>query len=60
MLRARCYRVELVRFDAGPTLLEAAFYVDFKDAAGVSATCAELRALADGTRVTLLDSRGIV
>lgn len=60
VLRARCDRVELVRFDSGPSMAEASFHVDFKDAAAVGTTTNELRALADGVRVTLLDSRGIV
>ena len=60
VLEQHCERVELVRFDDGPLASEAAFYVDFKNAAAVQAASGELRTLAEDVRVTLLDTRGIV
>ena len=60
MLSQHCERVELVRFDDGPTAFEASFYVDFKNAAAVQAASTDLRTSGDGVRVTLLDTRGIV
>ncbi|MEY3013364.1 MAG: hypothetical protein RIT45_2099 [Pseudomonadota bacterium] len=60
VLRPRCDRVTLVRFDQGPTLCEAAFAVDFKDAGALQAAVGELRGLGEDVRVNLLDSRGVL
>lgn len=60
VLRPRCDRVALVRLDDGPTLAEAAFSVDFKDAAALQEAVRELRGLPGAVRVSLLDSRGVI